>query len=419
MILYRGEIKNNSEQEQLIADLYPHLIETLETQRIDVEKLMKACDSLMRKAFNHEYDEYALPLLEFAGVSYEKFIEYARMFSYESLKKRVESELGTDFNREENVNDSIRRRTAPLGTLLHIAAGNADILPAYSVIEGLLAGNINLLKLPTGDSGLSIKLLSEIIKEYPEIRDFVYVFDVPSVEIGTIKTLGSYADGIVIWGGDVAVKAVREFAAPNQKIIIYGHKLSFAYANGETTDQMLGELAKDICITNQLLCSSCQVLYYDTDDMDELVSFARRFHEILRKTNKALGKAPLSMRGKNRIEIYNDFLEGKKNIFTEDGVSVIVKDDSKLELSKLFRSVNIKRLPHEIIISTLKREECHLQTVGLLVPDSDERRNLEDLFIRAGITRITYGSMRELIPDEAHDGMFPLREYTKIVDVLR
>ena len=42
----------------------------------------------------------------------------------------------------------------PLGVLLHIAAGNADGLPAFSVAEGLATGNINILKLPQADNGL-------------------------------------------------------------------------------------------------------------------------------------------------------------------------------------------------------------------------------------------------------------------------
>ena len=37
------------------------------------------------------------------------------------------------------------------------------------------------------------------------------------------------ADGIVVWGGDEAVLAVRQLAAANVKIIEWGHKASFAY----------------------------------------------------------------------------------------------------------------------------------------------------------------------------------------------
>ena len=50
--------------------------------------------------------------------------------------------------------EEIREETRPLGVLLHIAAGNAEGLPFFSVVEGLLAGNINILKLPGMDDGV-------------------------------------------------------------------------------------------------------------------------------------------------------------------------------------------------------------------------------------------------------------------------
>ena len=53
-----------------------------------------------------------------------------------------------------------RTQTVPLGTLFHVTAGNVDGLPAFSAVEGLLTGNINLVKLPSGDQGLSLAVFS-------------------------------------------------------------------------------------------------------------------------------------------------------------------------------------------------------------------------------------------------------------------
>lgn len=49
----------------------------------------------------------------------------------------------------------------PLGVLFHIAAGNAEALPAYSVAEGLLMGNVNLLKLPAAGTDGVIRCLAQ------------------------------------------------------------------------------------------------------------------------------------------------------------------------------------------------------------------------------------------------------------------
>ena len=62
-------------------------------------------------------------------------------------------------------------RRYPLGVLLHVGAGNMEGLPAYSAVEGLLAGNINLLKLPENDNGISSFLLRRLAAIEPRLRD--------------------------------------------------------------------------------------------------------------------------------------------------------------------------------------------------------------------------------------------------------
>ena len=58
----------------------------------------------------------------------------------------------------------------------------------------------------------------------------------------------------------------------------------------------------------------------------------------------------------------------------------------------------------------------YLQTVGLICPDS-EREQLSSLLARAGVVRITEaGEMSRTLPGEAHDGTYPLREYSRIVE---
>ena len=87
----------------------------------------------------------------------------------------------------------------PLGTLFHIAAGNVDILPAFSVAEGLLTGNINILKLPQADSGLTVQIAARLAETEPALADYLYVFDTPSTDIAAMKKMADMADGIVVW----------------------------------------------------------------------------------------------------------------------------------------------------------------------------------------------------------------------------
>lgn len=419
MILAHGKIYENKEQDSIIASMQSDICKTLMGPKLNTEDVINACDRLSKKAASGAYDGIAKPLLEYVQISYETYLDYCKMFSAKELRKKVDTELCGLSEREVQISEHLFRERRPLGVLLHIAAGNVDALPAYSVMEGLLAGNINILKLPTGDSGVSVKLLSELISECPELKDYIYVFDVPSTEIETIKSLAEISDGVVVWGGDAAVRAAHRFINPNTKLIVWGHKLSFAYAMPDCTDAMLEALASDICKTNQLLCSSCQGIYVDTDDPEQLQKFGYRFFEILKKANLKLGKAPRGMRAKNTLKLYNDKLENKYTIFSEDGVSVAVKDDCELELSYLFRNVWIKALPREKIISTLKPQKGYLQSCALLARDCVDRETIIEYLKRAGLTRITGPSLSNVLIREAHDGTFALKEYSRIVDIYR
>lgn len=419
MILAHGQLYENKEQDSIIASLQDAICETLNAPKPDIEEVILACDRLSKRAANGEFDGIAKPLLDFVQVPYETYLDYCKMFSATELRKKVESELCGLPERETQVSEHLFRERRPLGVLLHIAAGNVDALPAYSVVEGLLTGNINLLKLPTGDSGVSVRLLSELIAECPALKEYIYVFDVPSTEIETIKTLAALSDGVVVWGGDAAVRAAHRFIEPNTKLIVWGHKLSFAYATPDCPDEMLGALAADICKTNQLLCSSCQGIFVDTDDAERLRSFGARFFEILKRENRKYGKAPRGMRAKNTLKLYDDKLEQRGTVFSEEGVSVVLRDGCELELSYLFRNVWVKALPKEKILSALKCKKGYLQSCALLVPNGDEKERIIELLKWAGLTRITGPSTSVMLFGEAHDGTFALREYSRIVDVFR
>ena len=70
-------------------------------------------------------------------------------------------------------------------------------LPVYSALEGLLTGNVNLVKLPHGDKGLSLAAFSLLVEQEPRLAPYLCAFDLPSKESVDIKLLASLADGIV------------------------------------------------------------------------------------------------------------------------------------------------------------------------------------------------------------------------------
>jgi hypothetical protein len=418
MLLIHGEIIETNFEEKYLDNIYEDCLKTLnQSNSLTCEMVINACDGLYRKVMNGEFDDIIVPMLKMADISDEHFKKMARLFERKELEYKCKIELGEEYSNLSVLKDGTKRRLYPLGLLFHIAAGNVDGLPAYSVIEGLLSENINILKLPTGDNGLSVRLLYELIQIEPALRDYIYVFDVPSTDVKTLKVFADMSDGIVVWGGDEAVKAARNMAHVTTKIIAWGHKLSFAYVTPEVKNSELYELAMHICETNQVFCSSCQGIFVDTDDDTVIEKIGTRFFEELKKANVARGKTDMGMRGRNTIRLYKDMLEQgcDDHILNDQGVSVVMKKDSELELSYLFRNVWVKRLPRKQIITTLKKHKNHLQTCGLFCEESD-REELVQLLATAGVVRITGGDMSRTIPGEAHDGTYALREYTRVVE---
>lgn len=430
MILFDGKLYSDEEQSMILEKLWASCVSAVSGRKTVAEMaemVMDACAVLSDRIHAGEYDDIIQPLLHKGVFSREQMEEAVAFFERQNLLVKYETELGVLLeNMPEHVDDTsghsvrITRRIEPLGILFHIAAGNAEGLPFYSVIEGMMAGNVNILKLPSADDGLSIMLLQEIVRINPELAPYVCVLDVPSTNLTIMKKLAQMADAVVVWGGDEAVQAVRTLADTKTQIISWGHKLSFAYVTPETSDEELMALARHICVTRQLLCNSCQGIFVDTEEEETVLKMGKRFLKILETVNKDFPKESIGIRGKVSISLYNEELESKstrKRILRGDGVSVMISMDDTLELSFMFKNCWVKPLPRQNIIRALKDKKGHLQTVGLCCPEN-EREMLSGLFIKAGVTHVTRaGRMAHSVAGAAHDGEYPLRRYTRVVEV--
>jgi len=88
-----------------------------------------------------------------------------------------------------------------------------------------------------------------------------------------------------------------------------------------------------------------------------------------------------------------------------------------LSLSMLFRNVWIKMCTHEEINTHIKPHKLHLKTVSILAPKKDYQQYQIKL-ISAGVVRIKPPhEMSEVVLGESHDGMYPLRRYSRIVEI--
>lgn len=429
MILAKGKLCDSTDQARILDHLEAEINTTRISKTLSIQRVISAMDRLGQMISDGAFKE---DLLQLSGARMGKYIETLIMsFKRESLEFRMKTELGQPLFEPQGIvpplgQEGLSACLMPLGTLLHIAAGNVDGLPVFSVAEGLLTGNVNILKLPESDEGLSMQILRMLMEIEPEISDFVYVFDTPSSDLPALKKMAECADGIVVWGSDAAVSAVRKLAPSGCRLIEWGHKLGFAYISGfEDKEAELAALAEHLLSTRQLLCSSCQTIFVDTDNLEELHAYCKEFLPYMEAAALRYPVEAIDVLAERTLIRYNqkleDIIEGrtKQNdaIYQGKYCSLKIYPDQKLELSDMFGNCIVKGLPRHELFSALRKAKGHLQTAGLICPE-EHRKELSDLLARSGVARIMrVKDMSSAFCGEAHDGEYALKRYTRIVNV--
>ena len=142
MILYRGELYETSQQANLLERMEKNINDTRVNKRLDISKVIAAVDVIGQKLRSGVYRE-RIEALAIEGME-EQIQTVAAMASRESLEYRLDVELGElkePFfsglpikGRQGSGLAAVDTWVYPLGTLFHIAAGNREGLPVYSVL---------------------------------------------------------------------------------------------------------------------------------------------------------------------------------------------------------------------------------------------------------------------------------------------
>lgn len=423
MNLIQGRAVDTAQARAFLDQLPAAMAATLRGEPLATETVLRAADVLSQQLRTPQTLDMLLALGVDRRQAEAMLREAAEFLSREYLQTKLRRELGPQPFEPRQIEPGIMEQHVPLGVLTHIAAGNAAGLPAFSVLEGLLAGNINLLKLPGQDDGLSTALLLRLLEVEPRLADYVYVFDLPSTDAPAIRKLLAVSDAVAVWGGDFAVSGIRALAPANVQIIEWGHKLSFAWvtAAGETPE-VLEAVARDICQTEQLLCSSPQCLYYETDCFEELQAFAGRFCAALDRVSQEIPSQTLDPAVQAEITALAELVRveellAAKKVYRGEGWMVIADMDPALRPSPMFRTVWVKPMTPETALDTLRAQRGYLQTAGLACAPQ-EHGDLSALLLRCGLCRVMpCGQMASNYAGEPHDGVSALRRYTRTVTI--
>ncbi len=358
--------------------------------------------------------------------------ELPRMFDPDVLEAKLESEMrGIPRLGEWKYQAADRTSLAwqPLGTIFHVLAGNVFLVGAGSLLGGLVTGNVSIFKMSSGER----VFLPALIRSLQDIdRDGVVsgslaLVDVPSSNSDVLGEFKRHVDGIVVWGGEEAVKGFRNDLPARTRLIIYGPKLSIAvvtrnglaeYGVAEVARRLAGEIA----IWDQNACTAPQVCF--VQDRVNAEKLAAALPPELEKVTSSMPPGPPDMQTAVEIRKLRTVFEvaharGEGRLFESPrGLdwTVVLDHDREIQPSPLHRTLRL--VPFDTIddfLPQMRGLRGYLQTVGL-ISGSEKRQALSRSFIEAGAVRVTdIGAMSGGVPDDPHDGAYDLPQFVNIV----
>ena len=399
-----------------------------------LEKILDVCDRVADLWANPAYPrrqkmERALP--ELTGFSSEMidlaFRELESIFRRRNLEKKIRTELnipeGPLSQMKYDATTGTHLSWEPIGVLLHVLSGNVFLVGAGSLLEGLMTRNVSVLKMSSGET----QFMPELVNSFLEVdsdgvvsKSFALI-EYSSKNRAVLDTFKKNVDGIIVWGGEDAVRGYRNDVPARTRVIVFGPKLSVGIATNLGIDDLgvdavSDRLAKELAIWDQNACTAPQVLFVESKVRAREVAeqTARRAAEWQKRL--PVGPADLNtaveiQKWRGRYEVQE--ARGQALVFgAESSVdwTIIYDETLALESSPLHRTIRV--VPFDDIESVSReigKLRSYVQTVGL-VTGRDEFSKWCHRLGSLGVLRILdLGDMStggEI--DHPHDGMYDL-----------
>ena len=181
------------------------------------------------------------------------------------------------------------------GLCFHIAPANIPINFAFTWIFSLLAGNANVVRLPSREFPQVDALLSIInatLEKYPRIKERNAFVKYPRTDNETTAAYSAIADCRMIWGGDKTIAAVKLLPTKPRCIdIAFADRYSVALINGEAVlaaddtqfARMIEGFYNDTYLMDQNACSSPQIILWENDSPAARTRFWTAVEALARK----------------------------------------------------------------------------------------------------------------------------------------
>ncbi|MBS5824156.1 MAG: aldehyde dehydrogenase family protein [Clostridium argentinense] len=344
---------------------------------------------------------------------------FKEMLSVSSLKLRLKS-FGDYHCLDTFTKDKYAKttRAVPIGSVLHIAAGNIFLGAIDSLIIGIITKNINILKVSSQDflfPTLFYRALEEVDKEKTIISYIAITYWKSSNKVLDKIAKNSF-DAILLFGGEEAVKNYKNGLSINTQLYTFGPKISFGVVCKDLNNDELREAAKgfaeDIVLWEQRACTSCQNIFIENSDKVKI--FIEYLYEALEEKGQEFPQSELDIdsaveiRKKREIAKWEEFnnkalvLEGKNSNHT-----IIMQNKNDISDSPLNRTIYVNVVDNykEILKGNIQLLKYYMSTVAIAC-NKGIQEMIEE-FISIGVMRFCKPGFMSKSEDDSlpHDGV--------------
>lgn len=218
------------------------------------------------------------------------------------------------------------------GITFHIAPSNVPMNFAYSLIMGLLAGNINIVRIPS-KKFKQVDVFIEVLNKFKDENVFIEVLKkIILIHYNREKIVTDYLSSIcsnrVIWGGNNTISEIRKSILPARSYdITFSDRYSFSILgitevlNYSNIDRLASDFYNDTYLFDQNACTAPHLIIW-TGNKQKLKSAQELFWFAL---DKLLKQKNYSVQPATAVEkLTNAYLQAMSS---ENPIQIVSSDN--------------------------------------------------------------------------------------------
>lgn len=316
-------------------------------------------------------------------------------------------------------------RAQPRGLAVHWIAGNVGTLFVFSLVQSMLAGNSNLLRLPSSNFAPALAMLKAMHEtstaqvDGKKLLQSIVAVGFPSEDLASNALLSQNADCRILWGGEEMVSSISSLPKSSFcEDIIFGPKYSFSAIDAKTQkmpsfEATLKSLASDIIAFEQSACSSPHTVFLEEGGELSLQETAKILGKKLDEATKNISFEMDDASAYKIMALRADysFSANSSAIFSKDlKWTVLCAGPLRLEEPCQNRTVFLKKIPNIQDAAFFATKKT--QTIGLAITGEKQLEQFAENASKKGVARITkIGSMNFF--ETPWDGLYPLQRLVR------